>query len=126
MEEGRTFYTMYASGPQGENTSMMFQRLTAAEALFGKARATLEASVEPSLKQLESMGLTNLTSEIKDVEIGGKTLPCLQIQGEISGVTLLSHSVAMIEDGYLSMINMTAFSQEGMDALYNGWHSANG
>lgn len=126
MEEGRTFYTMYAQNPRGETSSVLFQRLSATEALFGQEQATLEASMEPSIRQLESMGLTDVTGEIETVTIGGQEHPCLRIRGTLYGTTVLSDSTAIKNNNYLAMVNITCFSEKSLKAIYDAWQEPEG
>ena len=123
MEEGKTFYTMYAANESGETCSMMFQRLSAAEALFGQARATLEASLEPSVAQMESMGLTGVTGEVGTVTIDGTEYPCLQIRGKLGGRTICSDTLAFKEGNVLAWINITALTQKNLGRIYDAWQA---
>lgn len=120
LEEGRTFYDMYAASDEQLSTINVVIEDTGLALINEEDFA--EQSIDDTKKVLEAGGMTNVSIETTKLTFAGKERSALSIYAEMQGMTIYQKGIVMKKGRYLAFVTLASFNEDKTDALLELFH----
>lgn len=110
LEEGRTFYDMYAaSDTQFSTINVVIEN--AGLALINE-EAFVEQAVGDTKKVLEASGMANVSIETTKLTFAGKERFALSIYAEMQDMAIYQKGIVMKKGRYLAFVTLASFNED--------------
>lgn len=122
-ENATIIYDMMASDGDGmSNIAVNLEKVDPLQLVLMDVRTNLENTIPIMQSTLENLGYTDVVCTVDTVTIDDREFDCLYTNSVISGFQMYQCTISIKCNGYLASIAVTAFGQEELNELLDGFY----
>ena len=123
IENASLVYDMYAVSANGTDTiNVNLEKVDSAQLATLDIEENYKTLSSDLISVYEGMGYTDISYEIEDVSIGGKSFPAMKISTKFSGIDAYFLTLNIKCDGYLACMTIGTFYTDNINTLLESFY----
>ncbi len=120
ISNAQIIYDMFAQSADGlSSINVNLEKVTALQMTVFNAEESLKVALNATKEAYKNMGFTDITGEIDDIRVDGKTLKCMSLTASLNGLTVYVKSYMVTCSNHIASMSLCATSENELQQLVN-------